>query len=332
MSLIRKVTDQILDGQNKVRYFKRIDGQFDFVGLMISRECHANCIFCPVHTESMEPRFMSQKIYNTVISELDDTRFHGDINFGENGDALLHPRFKQMFKKANRETHGSLMLYSNMGNMGFRMSRFVLEQGLNELTVNIDGASPMTYEASKKGLKYDVVEKNLLGFINTRDEIELFCKINISIIPPVRYQELRGNGSSRLNYDVSAIKKYWGQYLSSNDRISESSYFYNWANPSSGVRKSPCPMTEQLYHKLYVSVEGEVYPCCLDYKTQFSYGNVLRESLKGIWESDKRKRVIRDIVNMNYRNVGSPCLTCNEKNDFVESRVNQLFHRIRSWV
>ena len=335
MGIISKLTDTVIDGHNYFMYEKFSSEMFDFVGLMLSRKCNANCIFCPVHKQKFKKHFMEMRVFNKVIKELKDSCYLGDLNFGENGDALLHPKFREMFAKASKDTMARLVLYSNMGNMGKSMSKFVLENGLDSLTLNIDGASPRTYQASKRGLNYEVIQRNLLQFIDLRDKINPKCTINISIISPVRYHEMRSGSNLSLDYDVPAIKKYWSQYLrmansvprKEKDTISESSYFYNWANPVNGVRMSPCPMMEQLYKKIYINVEGYVYPCCLDYKTSLTYGNVKERSLRSIWSSKRRKTVISKILEKEYKGLGV-CNTCNETNDFIFSKINKLKHEV----
>ena len=134
-----------------------------------------------------------------------------------------------------------------------------------------------------------------------------------------------------LNYDIPAIKRYWGRYLSPEDTISESVYFYNWANPSKQARIIPCPMVDQLFHKLYVNVEGCVYPCCLDYKTLLVYGNVMDKGLKEIWGSQRRQLIMKKIAGMNWKKM-PPCNVCNEPNDFIQSKLNKLKHQIFGWV
>jgi radical SAM protein with 4Fe4S-binding SPASM domain len=325
MGLIESVTSLYLEAKNRQMYGQRIDEPFDFIGLMLSRKCFANCIFCPVHRMRFKNNFMSIKVYRRIIGQL--STFKGFLNFGENGDALLHPMFRYMFRSARKDTDAKLVLYSNMGNMGISMSKFVLSNGLSHLTLNMDGASAITYESSKRGLRYPVIKKNLERFIELRDSINPSCAISISIIPPVRYHEMRGDGSTGLRYDVEAIVSHWKPLLKKGDSITEASYFYNWANPPSRRRSIPCPMMEQLFHKLYINVDGHVYPCCLDYRTSLTYGNVMDESLRSIWNSERRKGIITRILEMDWNGM-SPCSTCNEPNDIIESKLNQMKHRL----
>jgi radical SAM protein with 4Fe4S-binding SPASM domain len=44
---------------------------------------------------------------------------------------------------------------------------------------------------------------------------------------------------------------------------------------------------------LHVSPKGEVFLCCNDYHMDYTFGNLNTSSLKEIWMSDKRKRVLQ---------------------------------------
>ena len=307
---------------------------FKFVGLMLSRKCNANCIFCPITGNrdlSKMQQFMPMDIFTKILQELKELNYNGKINFGENGDALLNPRFRDMYKSTREELPESKMiLFTNMMNMGKRLSEFVLSHGLYKLNLNIDGSEALTYEASKRNLKYDIVKKNLHTFIALRNEMKSNCKIQIFIIPPRRFMELRCNTvNKKIPYDAPRVIKYWSKYLSPNDTIKEIVHFYNWTNyPSNKIRTSSCPMQHQLFNNLYISTEGNAYLCCLDYKTEMTYGNIMNSTIKELWNSKKRQLLVSLITSKRFKEAGLPCSLCTEKDDKLRSSLNYLKHNL----
>jgi radical SAM protein with 4Fe4S-binding SPASM domain len=322
---------------NKHTCITKRNSIFDFVGLMVSRVCYGNCIFCPIpklqHTSTDRPRkrFMSVEVAEKIVKDLKSISFSGRINLGENGDALLNPNFEDIVEIISQDLPSArIILYTNMARMDERLSYFLLDHNVSEVCLNIDGSTKETYEFAKRGLKYEIIKNNLLNFINIRNQTKRDCKLTIFMIPPKRYLRLRANAKVNIDYDVLDIIGFWKPYLSKFDSIIEVKYFWNWNGEfSHQIRKKSCPTISTLY-SCYISTEGDVYACCLDPLTKLTYGNVLEDSIGEIWNSRKRRDVVRNIVNKEFEKVGEPCIHCNEKNDFLASYLNFIGCRLSS--
>ena len=323
--------DFTLNLMNKHTYVIKRNNMFDFVGLMLSRVCYGNCIFCPIpklqHTsiDSPKKRFMSLDVAERVVENLTNMSFSDRINLGENGDALLNPNFKDIIEIISQNLPSAkIMLYTNMARMDKRLSYFLMGYNVSEVCVNIDGSTKETYEFAKRGLKYEIIKDNLLNFVKIRNQTKRNCKISILVIPPKRYLRLRANTKANIQYDVPDIVDFWKPYLSKGDSILEVKYFWNWNGKfSNQIRKKSCPTLSTLFN-CYISTEGDVYACCLDPLTKLTFGNILENSIEKVWNSRKRKNVVRNIVNREFEKVGEPCIYCNEKNDFLASYLNYI--------
>jgi len=195
----------------------------------------------------------------------------------------------------------------------------------------MDGSTKETYEFAKRGLKYKTTKDNLLNFFKIRNQIKGNCEISILIIPPKRYLSLRTNTKANIQYDVLDIIDFWKPYLSKGDSIQEVKYFWNWNSEfSNQIRKKSCPTVPSLFNSCYISTEGDVYACCLDPLTKLTFGNMLEDSIEKVWNSRKRRDVVRNIVNKEFEKVGEPCVHCNEKNDFLVSYLNYIGCRLSS--
>lgn len=338
LAYLKLFSDSTLHLTNKNTYLKKKHNMFNFVGLMLSRICYGNCIFCPIpklqheFNSTGKKRFMSLEVAEKVVRDLDSMSFSGWINLGENGDALLNPNFKGIVEMISQNLHSTkITLYTNMARMAEKLSYFLIENNLSELYVNIDGSTRKTYEFAKRGLKYKAVKGNLLNFIKIRNQIGGKCKIYIQIIPPKRYMSSRANTKANIPYDVLDVVDFWKPYLSKGDSIQEVVYFWNWNGEfSNKTRKKSCPMVPALLNSCYISTEGDVYACCLDPLTKLTFGNILEDSIEKVWNSRKRKDVVKDIVNREFEKVGEPCIHCNEKNDFLASYLNYIGYRFSS--
>ena len=331
LEYLMSFSDFTLHLMNKNTYAAKKNSVFDFVGLMLSRVCYGNCIFCPipklqhVSTNSSKKRFMSLEVAEKVVNDLKSMSFSGRINLGENGDALLNPNFKDIVEIISQNlSSAKIVLYTNMARMDKELSYFLMDHNVSEVCLNIDGSTKETYESAKRGLKYEIIKDNLLNFINIRNQTKRDCKLTIFMIPPKRYLRLRANAKANIEYDVLDIIGFWKPYLLKGDSFMEVKYFWNWNGESSNqIRKKSCPTVSTLY-SCYISTDGDVYACCLDSLTKLTYGNVLEDSVSKIWNGRKRRDVIRNIVNREFAKVGEPCIHCNEKNDFLASYLNYI--------
>lgn len=329
---IKFVSDFTLNSMNKRAYSKKRGSMFGFVGLMLSRVCSGNCIFCPVpklqHEYSSAGRkpFMSLGVAEKTVADLGSMSYSGWINLGENGDALLNPDFRDIVRTISQSLPSAkITLYTNMARMDKELSLFLLEHNLSELVVNVDGSTKEVYESAKRGLKYETVRDNLLEFIRIRSQTRGNCRILIQVIPPKRYMTLRKHTDIDVQYDFLDIVGYWRPYLLVGDSFQEVKYFWNWnSEPSKEIRKKSCPMIPSLLNSCYVSTEGDVYTCCLDPLTKLTFGNIMEKSVERIWNSEKRRCIVSNIVNKEFKKVGEPCTHCNERNDFLTSYLDYV--------
>ena len=331
---IAKTWEPALMLSNKRIYNRKMKLPFKFVGLMLSRECQASCIFCPVPYKkdlSGKERFMPMKVAKKVIDELAGYGFSGSINFGENGDALLNPDFKNIIEYAREKLPlAKPVFYTNMMHVDKDVSEFLIKNNLSKLTLNIDGASEHTYRYSKPGLNFDKVKANLHGFIDIRNKSGSSCQVCIEILSPKRYMNLRKNQKIDVPYDAPQVIKYWKNFLSGDDLIDEIIWFYSWNNQSKKKRRISCPsgiLGEAFFDKMFISTEGNTYICCLDYNTRLTYGNVLENSIYDLWKSEKRRRIIDDIINKQFKKIGEPCFYCSEKFDYLACYLDFVRYR-----
>lgn len=270
---------------------------------------------------------MDMKIVDKIIEELKERNFRGTLSLGENGDALLNPNFKEIVKKIHTNLQCKIILFTNMMQVDKDLSKFLLENELQLLHLNMDGNTKETYEYSKRGCKFDVVKRNLHDFINLRNDAGSECGIIIKVLPPKRYLDYIVGKKVNIPYDAKETIAYWSKFLSKKDSITEHITFSRWTLKPEEVRKYPCLNARQLFECCYISTEGFAYLCCVDYLTEMTYGNVLENSIHEIWNSDKRKEIIKAIIHKDYKKIGKPCVICNEKNDFIRSYLNYLRYK-----
>ena len=213
--------------------------------------------------------------------------------------------------------------------MNKETAKTLLENGLTEITFNIDGATKETYEAAKTLCDFDKIKENVHNFIKLRDKINPKCQIHIKSLPAKRYIEFREHKKTDIPYDFPLMKEYWSKFLSKNDTITQGRYFGAWATKdfNSKLRKSPCSIMSQI-NNCYIDTEGNIYPCCVDYKTQLTFGNIMNISIYDIWNGAKRREFFENLVHKRFDKIGPPCVTCGEKTDYLKSYLEYLKYKV----
>ena len=145
LEYLKFFNDFTLNLMNKNTYIIKRNNMFNFVGIMLSRVCYGNCIFCPVSelqhksVSAGKKRFMSLEVAEKVVKDLGGVSFSGRINLGENGDALLNPNFTDIIEMIRQNLPSAkIMLYSNMAQMDKKLSYFLMDHNVSEVCINLD--------------------------------------------------------------------------------------------------------------------------------------------------------------------------------------------------
>src|SRR4030065_587597 len=128
---------------------------------------------------------MDFDLYKGIIDE--SLRFgkRTTIFFHKDGEPLLHPRLPEMIeyavsRKAAYQTH----LSTNAMLLEGKVLEDILKSGIDSIIVNLDAATPETYEKIKKVPGFEKVEQNVKNFIAMKRSLNLVKPlIRIKLIP-----------------------------------------------------------------------------------------------------------------------------------------------------
>jgi MoaA/NifB/PqqE/SkfB family radical SAM enzyme len=187
---------------------------------------------------------------------------------------------KQLEKKVEYAKGRGLRTYiiSNGSLLTKKRATNLIQAGLDELRISFYGMRKETYETVMVGLKFDVTMKNLLGFLELRDELG-YKRPRLEL----NWLELPENAS-----DTDAFQKYWepradaieiwkphnfGDGRSYRERFDEVALKNTCGRPENGP--------------LQIQWNGEVIPCCYDYNNQIVLGNAFEQPVLEILNGEK---------------------------------------------
>lgn len=283
------------------------------LNLSLSAICQAKCIYCPSDRgKGIKPPFMSSQLAKKAADEAKKENFQGTVRFSENGEALLNKDFFSIYEYCRKMLPTCrFVLYTNMALLNKSTSLRLLANKLDELHFNVDGASAVTYEASKK-LNFATFKQNLHDFIEARKKLRATCKIHIYILTAKKYMAVVEQTNISLPDDTKKIIENWEPLLEKSDIISVVDKPYKWAlREKNRLHKtSPCRKLSKVIRECLIGPNGDVYICCLDYQQKCVIGNVNDNSIKEIWSSPRRRTLLKLLGKLRFDEIGEPCAFC----------------------
>ena len=299
-------------GRFYLNYYFRMPGFPKKINMSLSSACQAKCIYCPPDRgRHIRPIHMPFGLAARIFDELAAREYRGHINLGENGEALLNPEFIKILEYMSITLpHVSSQLVSNMNRCDEAISRKVLEVGVSEMHLNIDGATRFTYEYVK-GLPFEVMKGNVHAFLRVRNAMGSRCKVYINVLTAAEYLKTTRGVDPEMRSDADEIMLYWKPFLRDGDAIRELRPFM-WAGRDE--MRIPnmigCALLSRVVRELFVAPNGECYVCCLDDNAQIGHGNLNQSCIAEVWKGQKRHNILRNLFLKRFKKLGEPCSIC----------------------
>lgn len=241
--------------------------------------CNARCPMCTISDWKRGSKPMTDELFNKIAREV--TAHAGEVRrvtLYRDGEPLLDRKLAERIATLKGGGIKSTSISTNVSLLNEAKARELLEAGIDIVIMSIDSLKKDVYEGIRVKLKFEEVMKNALKFIELRNSIRPQTRIWMRMI---RQDD---------NYDEwPEYKKYWKERLLATDRIYYHNIF-NWGNQLKGFRpvsKSyepnlPCVA---LWSLMVIFSDGEVPLCNVDYNKKYPVGNVLSDSIEGLWRS-----------------------------------------------
>jgi radical SAM protein with 4Fe4S-binding SPASM domain len=245
-------------------------GRFpSIVSIETTNHCNAMCRICPRESLGRPKAFMEQTLFEKIVQQcgVNSCSMVHLHNFGEPLlDGLLPDRIR--FTKAQGVKR--VKIFSNGALLRGRMAEELLDCGLDEIKISVDGGNKEEFERIRVGLRLDEVLRNATTFRNMRDR--------------------KGNRTPRIvatcsfTSDRSDTKRMLRGAV---DQIIHADP-HNWAGardfPGYLKVRQPC---FRLWQTFTILVNGDVALCCLDHSGKEIIGNCADQSITEIWESTR---------------------------------------------
>ena len=290
--------------------------------LEVSSACNLKCNMCPQTLELVSSGsgegFLAFDDFKKIFLEINP----GYLDLTGYGEPFLNPEIFRMIEFGKKQ-RSIVKVNTNGTLLDKRMIEQILTSGLDLLPVSLDGSTKATHEKIRKGADFDKIIDSLkaLGSLkkqrrqktpkinvhmtvskdNMHEITDMinFCHRHLQLEPVFQSlfsyapekmvgleikdrEELKKIFNSalllarRMKFNETAKSVTSNLMLLSNNKSSQGSCFLPWFT-------------------VYVNKNGGVLPCCYFCADKHGFGNILKDTFKNIWASEKYEEFRRNV-------------------------------------
>jgi MoaA/NifB/PqqE/SkfB family radical SAM enzyme len=250
--------------------------------------CNLHCRLCPTGrgTLGRSGGRMPFELFRKLVDQVADRLYF--LNLYNWGEPLLHPEIFDMAEYAASKGL-SVRISSNLNRMRSEQARLMVESGLEELLVDLDGATQQTYEKYRVGGDLMLVVENLRRIVEVKRELNspfplvtartLITRHNESEIPQIR----------ALAWSLG-VDRFWTApvYVDVNSPEDTREWLQESRRTATGTPPNQRLKCDQLWRNLTVSWDGGVFPCCWFHQREYDFADVSGgDDLAAVWNNER---------------------------------------------
>ena len=243
----------------------------------ITNICNMNCSFC--HGHSRVPKQMSRDEFLSVLEKIKDyTKY---IYYHLMGEPLSHPELPQFIKLADE--NGFKSIITTNGTLLKQRGDALIEAGVHKVNISVHSFENGSQE------QFEGYLTNLVDFArkaNDKGIIVVFRLWNNGFD--------NGRNNDIINFFKNSFKTEWSEN-SKGFKIKEKMFLeygerFSWPDLNAQVQGSDV-FCYGLRDHFGILSDGTVVPCCLDSNGVINLGNIFKEDLSDILNSERAKAI-----------------------------------------
>ncbi|MCR9290642.1 MAG: radical SAM protein [Bacteroidetes bacterium] len=291
--------------------------KFGEVIVELSYNCNLSCSMCgfgkhlnPFH----KSKFLSFDTYKKILMQIGGVS--NTIRLNGRGESTIHPEFKEMINYTKKQFPDlNINLFSNMSFGNNEILQSLINNDV-QLFISMDSANKQKLIAIRRGAKFEQITNNIKKLrtfskrpfiIFTIQEENLFGITEIAEFAfenncHILYNTIRRDEGidvfvNLVENNKEEIKQQFNQVA---ELYNHSSLQYHLPDQLAGINLNSkytkqthgsmqdCPILDK---ELCILFDGTVTPCNMF--NPYVYGNIKEQSLKEIWEGNKRKDFLK---------------------------------------
>ena len=247
-----------------------------------STTCNGHCAFCPRFEMKRKGGEMTDELFHKIVKEGMEMGVRHFTPF-LNGEPFLFPRLFSWLDYL-KERGLTFTLYTNASMLTKENAEKInTYDNISEIVFSMHGFDKESYEKQMK-----------LNYEDSKANIDYF--ISIAKIPYRVYMLI----SDVTKDGVETFKKTWGEKIFLGKYV-------NWAGKRPASMEGTQRPCERILSEMTVYWDGRMNLCCMDSDAGVILGDLNKQSVKEIWESNQWMRDEHKKLNFNL----PLCRTCN---------------------
>jgi radical SAM protein with 4Fe4S-binding SPASM domain len=245
--------------------------------------CNLRCIMCPYKEMKRKKVVMSLILFKKVVDEAKEigckeihlTQYNEPFT-----DRFLSERLVYIRKKGMKSS-----FYSNATLMNQEMIKKVLENPPDLIRFSVDGTKKETFESVRNGANYETVVENINNLFQERNRIGLklpVIEVFFTVLDKNRKEALKFLSKWKNNSDFASL--YPADSRSSKDFVG-----INYKK----LKSYPCFNPK----KIIILSNGKVVLCCVDIDGSVILGDIKKQTLKEILNSNAYREIYKSQLN-----------------------------------
>ena len=246
-----------------------------FIDVEVTNMCNYRCSFCATSyfPKSMKRGFIKPEFVKKIIDEGAKKGLYG-VKFNDRGEPLLCEELPKYVEYAKKKGLIDVYFNTNGSLLDKKACRWIVDSGLDRISISIEGTSPEVYEKYRLGGKFENVFSNVSYLRNLRDRAG-------SDKPKIRIQTVM----------LEELKPALGEYAEFWSRIADEVCCLDYKEESRrhllGSGDEIPWACHQLWQRLVVWWDGSILPCNEDDRGKLILGNISDTSIEEAWTGDK---------------------------------------------
>ena len=301
-----------------------------------SDKCNFKCKFCPTgnielmqNTSGRNFGSMDFNLYKKIIDDLKE--FEGKvkvIRLYKDGEPLLNKHFAEMVEYAKKSDKVDRVdTTTNASLLNKELSLKIIDAGLDRINISIEGMNSKQYlDFSKANVNFEKLVENIAFFYEHRKQCEMIVKINGDIISEEQKQEFYNIfGEIADGINIESVMSCWPEFELDGINVNMERGIYGQEIKEVMV----CPY---VFYSMSINSTGIASACYLDWERKLIIGDVTKESVKTIWNSNEIND-LRKLFLRKERKSHPICKNCGQLThgmpDNIDEYAEELLKRIK---
>lgn len=282
--------------------------------------CNLNCIMCDNNQITRSKGQMHILLYKKIVDEIAEespkTRLWLDF-YGE--PLLVKYKLYYMIDYARKKGIDNICLNTNGQLLNEELAEMLLDAGIEYISFDCDGYSKEVYEKIRRNGKREVFYNNVEYILKRKKERNLKRPIiEIKIIEMEENKE-----------EIDQIIDYWrgkGAWTTCRRKST-------WGGNERTVLMEQDAMKDRIacghaIGQMAITWDGKVVNCGFDGHAQVIWGDVLKESIKKIWER-RNEMLVKKHLNHVFSEIPDICKYCGNWRNVGEDRYDEDGNKVR---